>query len=181
MAQPKDQPDPNDANQLLQRLYQELAQLAHNLLGKERKGITIQTGDLVHEAWLRLRADDVRWDGEGHFFAAAAEAMRRVLVDHARRKERPKHGGDRKREVLDDQPATFDTSPSLIISLDEALERLAAIDRRKALVVKLRIFAGLSVKEIAALLNVSDRTVEQDWKFARAWLQVEMSKGDTRG
>jgi RNA polymerase sigma factor (TIGR02999 family) len=149
-------------------------------MAAELPGNTLQPTALVHEAYLRLvgRADDQRWDGRGHFFAAAAEAMRRILVDAARRKQRDKHGGDRDRVDLDAAaPAAPDRRHDLV-ALDAALTRLAAEDPHSAKLVELRHFAGLSVAEAAQALGISPRTADRVWAFARAWLHRELAGTD---
>ena len=164
--------DRKAAADLLPLMYDELRKLAAARMAVESPEHTLQPTALVHEAYLRLvgRGDDRRWDGRGHFFAAAAEAMRRILVDAARRKHGPGHGGHLRRQDLDlDQPVTADRTYRLL-ALDEALDRLAAVEPRAAEVVKLRYFAGLTVAEAAAALGVSPRTVDGDWAYARAWL-----------
>jgi len=164
--------DPSAASQLLPLVYDELRQLAAARLAQESPGQTLQPTALVHEAYLRLVGpeDSARWDNRGHFFAAAAEAMRRILIEAARRKRGPVHGGHLTRRDLDPElPADSDRSESLL-ALDEALDRLAAIEPRAAEVVKLRYFAGLTMAEVAAALHISPRTADADWAYARAWL-----------
>ncbi|MGD9632303.1 MAG: ECF-type sigma factor [Pirellulales bacterium] len=175
-----DQGDPDAAEGLLPLVYDELRQLAMTKLAKERPGQTLQATALVHEAYLRLigPADDQaqRWDSRGHFFAAAAEAMRRILVEHARRKKRLKHGGERQRVELDSACAVS-AEPSVdLLALDEGLNKLAAIQPIKAELVKLRYFAGLTMPEAAAALGISLATAERYWAFARTWLLAEMSE-----
>jgi len=164
--------DRKAAADLLPLVYDELRKLAAARMAGESPEHTLQPTALVHEAYLRLvgRGDDHRWDGRGHFFAAAAEAMRRILIESARRKRGPERGGDFTRHDLDpDQPSPPGPSPRLL-ALDEALDRLAAIEPRAAEVVKLRYFAGLTVAEAAAALGISPRTADADWAYARAWL-----------
>jgi RNA polymerase sigma factor (TIGR02999 family) len=164
--------DRQAASDLLPLVYDELRKLAAARMAGESPEHTLQPTALVHEAYLRLvgRGDDQRWDGRGHFFAAAAEAMRRILIESARRKHGPQRGGDFTRRDLDpDQPSPPDSSPRLL-ALDEALDRLATIEPRAAEVVKLRYFAGLTVAEAAAALGISSRTADADWAYARAWL-----------
>jgi RNA polymerase sigma factor (TIGR02999 family) len=175
-----DQGDPQAAAALLPLVYDELRKLAAARMAGESPGHTLQPTALVHEAYLRLvgPGDDQRWDGRGHFFAAAAEAMRRILIESARRKHGPQHGGDFTRHDLDpDQPAPAQASPRLL-ALDEALDRLAAIEPRAAEVVKLRYFAGLSVTQAAAVLGISPRTADSDWAYARAWLVTALRDED---
>jgi RNA polymerase sigma factor (TIGR02999 family) len=164
--------EPLAAEALLPLVYEELRKLATQKMAQERPDQTLQPTALVHEAYLRLVDVDQRqrWDGRGHFFAAAAEAMRRILIESARRKHGPQRGGDFTRHDLHpDQPAPADLSPRLL-ALDEALDQLAAIEPRAAEVVKLRYFAGLTVAEVAAALGISPRTADNDWAYARAWL-----------
>jgi RNA polymerase sigma factor (TIGR02999 family) len=164
--------DPKAAAELLPLVYDELRTLAAARLASEKPGHTLQATALVHEAYVRLvgSGQPDGWNGRGHFFAAAAEAMRRILVEAARRKRGPKSGGHLKRRDLPpDQPADVDDSER-VLALDEALERLAALESRAAEVVKLRYFAGLTVLEAAAALGISPRTADGDWAYARAWL-----------
>jgi RNA polymerase sigma factor (TIGR02999 family) len=171
-----DQGDPQAAGQLLPLIYDELRTLAARRLAQEKPGQTLQATALVHEAYLRLVDAEGRrsWDGRGHFFAAAAEAMRRILIDSARRKQRPKHGGDRYRVDLDDAGDAIAPPVDDLLALDHALEKLASEDRVSADLVKLRYFAGLSIDEAAAALGLSPRTADRRWAYARAWLRQEM-------
>src|ERR1700733_8911059 len=167
--------EPKPARELLPLVYDELRRLAAQRLAREAPGQTLQATALVHEAYLRLiGADPDRpWDGRGHFFAAAAEAMRRILVENARRRHRVKRGGNRNRVDLDKaQPTTPETDDDLL-ALDEALERLAKKDPIKAQLVQLRVFAGLTVVQAAEILGLSTTTADRYWAFARAWLRVE--------
>src|SRR5262245_52832500 len=160
--------DRKAAADLLPLVYDELRKLAAARMAAESPDQTLQPTALVHEAYLRLVGDQ-QFDGRGHFFAAA-EAMRRILIEAARRKHGPQRDGDFTRQDLDpDQPAPLGPSPRLL-ALDEALDRLAAIEPRAAEVVKLRYFAGLTVSEAAAALGISPRTADADWAYARAWL-----------
>ncbi len=166
--------DPQASQDLLPLVYEELRQLAAARMAREPAGHTLQPTALVHEAFLRLvEGDGHGWNSRGHFFGAAAEAMRRILIERARRKGRLKHGGGRQREELGeplaDLPAEID-----LLDLDAAIERLAGIDPRKAELVKLRFFAGLSVAETAEVLDRSPTTVKADWAYARAWLAREL-------
>jgi RNA polymerase sigma factor (TIGR02999 family) len=167
--------EPGAAEQLLPLVYDELRRLAAARLAREAPGQTLESTALVHEAYLRLVGSDPSklWNGRGHFFGAAAEAMRRILVDRARDRQRLKRGGDRRhpRERLDLMSiAADDARPDDLIDLDDALSRLALVDARAAELVKLRLFAGLTLDDAAAALGVVRRTAERDWAFARAWL-----------
>jgi RNA polymerase sigma factor (TIGR02999 family) len=172
--------DHQAAAELLPLVYDELRKLAAARLAAENPGQTLQATALVHEAYLRLvgPADDARWDSRGHFFAAAAEAMRRILVDAARRKNAEKHGGGRDRVDLDDDVPAALGRPERLLALDEALDRLAVVEPRAAEVVKLRYFAGLTVPQAAAALGVSTRTADSDWAYARAWLVAALRDGE---
>ena len=162
--------DAGAAAQLLPLVYHELRQLAAHKLAVETPGQTLQPTALVHEAYLRLVGDQ-QFDGRGHFFAAAAEAMRRILVDNARRKQAVKHGGELQRVELDGVDVPVRPPPEEIVALDEALTRLAAEDPEAAQVVQLHFFAGLSIEEAAGELGVSRATAYRHWSFARAWLR----------
>src|SRR5262249_37277660 len=165
--------DPRAAEQLLPLVYQELRQLAAQKLAQERPGQTLEATALVHEAYLRLVDEEKarHWDSRGHFFAAAAEAMRRILIDQARRKRRPKHGGGRNRVSLDDALCLGEAPPHHdLLALDEALKRFALEEPAKAELVKLHYFAGLSLEEAGHALGISHRTAKRHWAFARAWL-----------
>jgi RNA polymerase sigma factor (TIGR02999 family) len=164
--------DPSAASQLLPLVYDELRKLAAARLAQEAPGQTLQPTALVHEAYLRLigPANAPRWDSRGHFFAAAAEAMRRILIENARRKHGPQRGGHLKRQDLDPEHAgDLDQSESLL-ALNEALDQLATSEPRAAEVVKLRYFAGMTLADVAAALGISPRTADTDWAYARAWL-----------
>jgi RNA polymerase sigma factor (TIGR02999 family) len=165
--------DRQAAADLLPLIYDELRALAAARMAAEAPGHTLNATALVHEAYLRLAGDGQQrdWDGRGHFFAAAAEAMRRVLVDRARDKARQKRGGGFRQIHLADIPGRADDDPDLLLSLDEALERLAAEDPAAAGVAKLRLLAGLAIDEAAAALGVSRATAYRNWTYARAWLQ----------
>lgn len=163
--------DPAAARQLLPLVYEELRRLAAQRIANEPPGVTLQTTDLVHEAYLRLvGGDDPGWNGRGHFLAAAAEAMRRILIDRARRRGRRKRGGDRRRIELDDLRDPFDSPDDALLDLDHALDLLAEAYPRPASLVKLRFYAGLSLPAAATTLGISTRTAEREWAFARAWL-----------
>jgi RNA polymerase sigma factor (TIGR02999 family) len=169
--------DPNAARQLLPLVYEELQRLAAQRLRHERPGQTLQATALVHEAFARLVGGDATpfWNSRGHFFAAAAEAMRRILVEQARRKKSMKRGGGRHRVDLDSACA-FTDSPSLdLLALDEALTKLATTQPDKADLVKLRFFAGLTMPEVATALGISLATAERNWAFARGWLYAELA------
>ena len=172
-----EQGDPQAAEQLLPLVYDELRKLASRRLSHEKPGQTLAATALVHEAYVRLVGSDANphWNSRGHFFAAAAEAMRRILVENARRKGSEKHGGGRERIELDSACAVVE-SPSLdLFALDEALTRLAELDPVKADLVKLRFFAGLTMPEAAAALGISLATAERYWTFARSWLYAELN------
>jgi RNA polymerase sigma factor (TIGR02999 family) len=177
--------DPAAASELLPLLYDELRLLAAQKLARERAGQTLQPTALVHEAYLRLVGDDEKtapgWNGRGHFFGAAAEAMRRILVENSRRKATKKRGGDFQRVSLTDAESLAEEQPDAFVALDEALTKLAAVDPVNASLVKLHFFGGLQFKEAAALLDISERTAKRRWAFARSWLQVEMKKAFSEG
>jgi RNA polymerase sigma factor (TIGR02999 family) len=170
---------PHAAELLLPLVYEELRRLAAQRLAQEKPGQTLQATALVHEAYLRLVADGPAqpWNSRGHFFAAAAEAMRRILIEQARRKRRPKHGGDRQRIDLDEALAAVEPHEDLL-ALDQALTQLASQEPVKADVVKLRYFAGLSLEEAAACLGISLATAKRYWAVARAWLFAVLSEAD---
>lgn len=167
--------DRQAAEELLPLVYEELRKLAAARMAQEKPGQTLQATALVHEAYLRLvdvgRAQ--QWDSRGHFFSAAAEAMRRILVDSALRKQRPKHGGDRRR-VEFSANLTLDGPADDVLALHDALARLSEADNSAAEVVKLRYFAGLTIPQIADLLGISARTADRRWAYARAWLLQEL-------
>jgi len=173
-----DQGDPHASEVLLPLVYEELRKLANARLSIENTGQTIQATGLVHEAYLRLIGPESSmpqdWDGRGHFFAAAAEAMRRILIDRARSKNALKRGGGGRRIALDSGILAIDECPAELLELDEALERFAVIDAQKAGLVKLRFFGGLTLKQAAGLLGISLSTAERQWAFARAWLYNEL-------
>jgi len=169
--------DPSATEQLLPLVYDELRKLAAQRLAREQPGQTLPPTGLVHEAYLRLVEEgaDQHWNSRGHFFAAAAEAMRRILVENARRKASRKHGGQRQRVELDPACAETERSSVDLVALDEALARLAASEPAKAELVKLRFFAGLTMAEAAAALGISLSTAERHWTFARSWLYAELA------
>jgi len=175
-----EQGDPSAAEQLLPLIYDELRKLAAAKLAQEKPGQTLQATALVHEAYLRLVDIDQaeHWNGRGHFFAAAAEAMRRILIDNARRKRAEKHGGALHRVNLDDGDAVVMAPPDDLLALDEALERLTHHDPKAAQIVKLHCFAGLTVEQAADALNLSRTNAYRLWTFARAWLHCELAGGD---
>ncbi len=170
-----EQGNPQVAEQLLPLVYQELRRLAAQKLSREAPGQTLEPTALVHEAYLRLvDVDEAQhWDSRGHFFAAAAEAMRRILVDGARRKRASVHGGDRARVELADGDWLSRATPDQIVSLDDSLCRLAEDDAASAEIVKLRLFAGMSVDEAARSLGISRSAAYRHWTYARAWLVAE--------
>jgi RNA polymerase sigma factor (TIGR02999 family) len=171
-----EQGDPHAANELLPLVYEELRKLAAQKVARESPGQTLQATALVHEAWLRLGGDDQpTWDNRGHFFAAAAEAMRRILIDNARRKNCLCHGGAAQRVNLDGLDLAASVDDEQLLALNEALDRLAEHDAEKAQVVKLRFFAGLTNQQAAQVLGVSEPTVKRHWAYARAWLFREMN------
>ena len=164
------------ASELLPLVYDELRKLASSKLATEKPGQTLQATALVHEAYLRITSDNAssNWEHRGHFFAAAAEAMRRILVDQARRKNRLKHGGELQRVELDDVGIELIDVKEDIEALNAALERLKMVDASAAELVQLRYFAGLPLEEVAPMMNISTRTANRLWAFARAWLYREM-------
>ena len=175
-----EQGDPHAAAELLPLVYDELRKLAAQRLAQEKPGQTLQATALVHEVYLRLvDVDGVpHWDSRGHFFAAAAEAMRRLLVENARRKQRLRHGGELQKHPLDEnEPAIASPVDALdLLALNEALDHLETVFPRRAQLVKLRYFAGFTLPEVARLLGVSQSTAEADWTYAKAWLKREMKK-----
>mgnify|MGYP000917583940 CR=1 FL=1 len=169
---------------LLPVIYDELRGLAGAYLRRESPGHTLQTTALVHEAYLKLVGQEAaRYQSRAHFFAVAAQAMRRILVNHARDRGRLKRGGDRGRVDLQESAvvAPQDGEGPDLVALDEALTRLAERDERKARTVEMRFFAGMTVEETAEALGVAPATVKRDWEFARAWLQRELSRGTGEG
>ena len=168
--------DPSAARDLLPLVYGELRELAEARLAREKPGQTLQPTALVHEAYLRLVDSDQadQWNGRGHFFGAAAEAMRRILIEQARRKKSRKAGGDRQRLSSDDVEGRPAGDPIDLLALDEALRMLAQKDPRKAKLVELRFFAGLTNQQAAEILGISTSTADEDWRYAKSWLRVEM-------
>jgi RNA polymerase sigma factor (TIGR02999 family) len=170
-----DQGAPARANELLPLVYEELRKLAAARMAHESPGQTLQPTALVHEAWLRLVGDaNPKFDGRAHFFAAAAEAMRRILIDNARRKRAARHGGGQARVDIRDVGIAAAAPEDELLAVHEALEKLAAEDAGLAELVKLRFFVGFTNKEAAEVLGVSEPTVERRWAFARAWLHQEI-------
>ncbi len=172
--------DPHAADLLLPLVYEELRQLAACKLVAEKPGQTLQATALVHEAYVRLvgSPDGQNWESRGHFFAAAAEAMRRILINRARDKKRIKRGGERRRVDLDQLEIALDTNDEQLIELDEALTRFAAEDADAARLVNLRFFAGLTLKEAAVSLGIPLRTAERHWAYARSWLYARLREDD---
>ncbi len=162
--------------QLTPLIYQELRRLARQNLRKERPGHTLQTTDLVHETFLKLVDQKrVKWQNRAHFYGIAAQLMRRILVDQARRRHRQRRGGGPQRISLDEAALVSPASKVDVLAVDEALNQFAKLDNRKARIVELRFFGGLEVKEIAAFLGISEVTVMRDWRSAKAWLHKELS------
>lgn len=163
------------AAELLTQVYEELRQLAARRLATEPPGQTLQATALVHEAWLRLGGDrQPAWKNRAHFFAAAAEAMRRILIDRARRRLAQRRGGRAEHLPIDDVAVAAAADETHVLAVNEALEKLALVDPRKAELVKLRYFAGLTLPEVAAALEISPPTAQRWWAYARAWLSVEL-------
>jgi len=181
-----EQGDPHAAEQLLPLVYEELRRLAAQKMNQEKPGQTLQATALVHEAYLRLVMDGGatqpggwQWDSRGHFFAAAAEAMRRILVDNARRKQRVKHGGEHRRVDLQDHDVAEEPPADDILALDGALTRLAEEDPTAAKIVQLHYFAGLPIEQVAETMGISRATAYRQWSYARAWLRCVMDgEGD---
>ena len=170
--------DPKAADELLPLVYDELRQLAASRLAREQPGQTLQATALVHEAWLRLvRTPGQNWQNRAHFFRIAAECIRRILIDNARRKRQLRHGGGHERVPLEGLEIAENLDPQRLLHVNEALDRLAVLDAAKAEIVKLRFFVGLENHEIAGLLGISERTVERSWRFAKAWLLAEFQAG----
>lgn len=168
--------DSTAAQDLLPIVYDELRHLARRRLAHEQPGQTLQATALVHEAYVRLTgSSDVEWNGASHFFGAAAEAMRRIMIERARKRRSTKHGGDKDRVELNSR-LLGEAVDERLVRLDEALDDLAAYDQRKAQVVKLRFFAGLTNAEVAGVLDISPATADRDWTFAKAWLFNEISE-----
>ena len=171
--------DAKATDELLPLVYEELRLLASQKLSREAPGQTLQATALVHEAYIRLLGDRPQsWDSRGHFFSAAAEAMRRILIDRARRKKSARHGGHRHRlDLIGVEPAAEPVFDDLL-ALDEALEKLTATDGPKAELVKLRYFAGLTLEQAAEVLGISRSSAYENWAYARAWLRAEITRGE---
>ena len=174
-----DRGDPKAAEELLPLVYAELRRLAAYKMANEAAGHTLQPTALVHEAWLRLAGEQKQsWNSRGHFFAAAAEAMRRILIDNARRKKRVRHGQGLTRVDLDKVDLAIQADADTLVRVDEALQKLAVEDRVKAELVKLRYFVGLTIPEAGRALRLSDSTAKRYWAYARAWLYEELKRTD---
>jgi RNA polymerase sigma factor (TIGR02999 family) len=166
--------DAQAADKLLPLVYQELRKLAAAKMALEAQGQTLQPTALVHEAWLKLVGqEDRKWQDRNHFFAASAEAMRRILVDNARRKRTQRHGGGQQRVELDDVKLAVEND-DLLLAVNDALEKLAVVDKQKADLVKLRYFVGMTVEEAAQVLGISEPMAKRHWAYARAWLSDEI-------
>ena len=172
--------DSRAADELLPLVYDELRKLATQRMGHEKPGQTLQGTALVHEAYLRLvgNGPGVRWNGRGHFFGAAAEAMRRILVENARGKMRQRHGGGRERAELREDPA--EDAERELLELNDAFDKLAEEDSPAAEIAKLHIFAGMSIEEAADVLNVSRASAYRHWNYAKAWLRCEIADSDSQ-
>src|SRR2546423_15637353 len=168
--------DAKAAEALLPLVYQELRKLAAHKMANEAPGQTLQPTALVHEAWLRLtEKENVRWAGRAHFFGAAAEAMRRILIDKARRKRAIRHGGGQERVEIEESELAATADDERLLAINDALEKFAAIDKEKAELVKLRYFVGLTLEQAAEVLSVSLATAKRHWAYARAWLFRELN------
>jgi RNA polymerase sigma factor (TIGR02999 family) len=171
--------DAKAANELLPLVYEELRLLAGQKMAHERPGQTLQATALVHEAYIRLVGEECQnWNSRGHFFAAAAEAMRRILIENARRKKRRKYGGDRQRIDIDNVELSIEGPSEDLVALDEALEKLLKKNKIQADLVKLRYFTGLTCAQAAKMLGISLSTANEHWAYARAWLHAETTGGD---
>jgi RNA polymerase sigma factor (TIGR02999 family) len=169
------QGDPKAAGQLLPLVYDELRKLAASKMAREAPGQTLQPTALVHEAWLKLAGNsEPQFANRAHFFAAAAEAMRRILVDSARRKAAQRHGAGQVRVDIEEVEIATPVNDEQLLAVNEALDRLAALDKSKAELVKLRYFVGMSIEEAAAVLGISEATAKRWWAYARAWLHAEV-------
>lgn len=178
-----DDGNPRATDELLPLVYEELRKLAAAKLAQEKPGQTLQATALVHEAWLRLAGPDEqkRWNSRGHFFGAAAEAMRRILVDQARRKARVRHGGELEQVDLEHVTIATGDSDSTVLAIHEAIEKLALESPQKAEIVKLRYFTGMEHAEIATVLGVAESTVQRHWAYARSWLYAELKGARSLG
>jgi len=177
LAEWSDSGDRQALDQLIPVVYDELRRQASRYLQRERHGHTLQTTALVHEAYVRLIDQaGVRWQNRAHFFAIAAEMMRRILVDHARRRGAAKRGGDALKLTLNEDLNASGERDLDLISVDEALTKLAALDQQQARVVELRFFGGLNVEETAEVLGISARTVKRDWQVAKSWIRRELRR-----
>ena len=173
-----DHGDPHAGEELLPLVYEQLRDLAARKLAQEAPGQTLQPTALVHEAWLRLVGHkDVQWQGRAHFFGAAAEAMRRILINNARRKRAVRHGGGQERVDIDAIEVATTAKDEEMLAVDEALEKLAAHDPAKAELVKLLYFIGLTIPETASILGISEPTAKRHWAYARAWLLASIEQG----
>jgi RNA polymerase sigma-70 factor (ECF subfamily) len=171
--------NPNAESQLIALVYSELRRIAHNCMRSERQDHTLQPTELVSEAYLRLVGQhDKEWQNRAHFYAVAAQIMRRILVDYARARKAEKRGGNAQKINIDDIQVAFDIESEELLDVDAALTRLAQWDHRQSRVVEMRIFGGLTEEEIAAVLDVAVRTVKRDFRHARAWLRGELLKDD---
>jgi RNA polymerase sigma factor (TIGR02999 family) len=173
--------DAKAADELLPLLYDELRKLAAAKMVNESPNQTLQPTALVHEAWLRLTGNEnLKWQGRAHFFGAAAEAMRRILIDNARRKKALRHGGGQQRLDIEEIEIAAPAKEQELLDMDQALEKFAALDRQKAELVKLRYFVGLTIEESAQILGISAPTAKRWWAYARAWLYHQIRDGDSR-
>jgi RNA polymerase sigma factor (TIGR02999 family) len=170
-----EQGDPKAAGELLPLVYDELRKLAASKLANEAAGQTLQPTALVHEAWLRLGGEaEQNWEGRAHFFGAAAEAMRRILIDNARRRKALRHGGGQARLDVQELQIAAPAADDQMLAVDEALDKLAALDPKKAELVKLRYFVGMTIEDAARALQISQATAKRWWVYARAWLFAEV-------
>jgi RNA polymerase sigma factor (TIGR02999 family) len=165
---------PEAADRLLPLVYEELRKLAASKMARETPGQTLQPTALVHEAWLRLGGEGKLWENRAHFFAAAAEAMRRILIENARRRKALRHGSGHARLDIQEMEIAAPAEDEQLLAIDEALERFVAIDRKKAELVKLRYFIGMTIEEASGTLGISEATAKRWWEYARAWLYMEV-------
>jgi RNA polymerase sigma factor (TIGR02999 family) len=173
-----EQGDPKAADELLPLVYGELRKLAASKMANEAPGQTLQPTALVHEAWLRLAAGEAKsWENRAHFFGAAAEAMRRILIEKARRKKAVRHGSGKVPLDIEEIEIAAPAADDQMLAIDEALNKFAALDKNKAELVKLRYFAGMTIDEAAAVLRISEATAKRWWAYARAWLYAEVRPG----